>query len=42
LCRVNPYGHCIPTAFIFPSKNWKNELTDSATVGAFRSAHEPG
>ena len=42
VCRVNPYGKYIPAAFIFPSKYWKNEHIDSATVGAFGTAHEPG
>jgi hypothetical protein len=40
VCRMNPYGHYIPSAFIFPRKNWKNELIDSAILGALGIAHE--
>jgi hypothetical protein len=41
VCRMNPYGHYITPAFIFPCKNWKNELIDSATLGALGIAHDP-
>ena len=42
VCRTNPYGHHIPSAFIFPRKDWKNELIDSVTLGALGIANEPG
>jgi hypothetical protein len=42
VCHMNPRGHYVPLAFIFPCKNWKNELTDSATLGALGIANEPG
>jgi hypothetical protein len=34
VCRMNPYRHCIPPAFIVPSKNWKNELIENAPLEA--------
>jgi hypothetical protein len=39
---MNATGHFVPQALIFPSKNWKNELTDDAPLGTLGIAHETG
>jgi hypothetical protein len=42
VCCTNPTGHFVPQALIFPSKNWKNELSDDAPLGTSGIAHETG
>jgi hypothetical protein len=37
---LNPTGHNIPPASISPCKNWKNELTDDASLGTLGIARE--